>query len=96
MILTALTALSYPIVIQYKQGGWRKILKIPGMFVLALNVLANYTELSLIFGFPKKGDWTISARVRKMLTDTSLPPATQNLAWRVQGFLDGFEPDGRH
>ena len=97
MILSAVTALGYSVVIQFKRGGLWRLLAIPGALVLALNVIANFTELTLSFGRPKKwGDWTISARVRRMQFDQSESPSRRELARLVQVFLDACEPDGKH
>lgn len=95
-MLTAFVVAGYPIVIQFKKGKLWRILAIPGLFVLLANIIANYTELALVFGWPEKGSWTISSRVRRMQKDPKLPESKRELARMVQVFLDACEPDGKH
>lgn len=96
MIFTAATAVGYGVVIQYKRGGLYRALLPFTALVLVLNVLANFIELPLIFGRPRKGEWTISNRVKRMLNDPAELPARRELARLVQVFLDACEPDGKH
>ena len=97
MILTSIVAVTYRVVIQYKQGGWKKwVLALPAALVWAFDVFVNYTEQAWIFGWPKKGDHTITARVRTMLADPDELPARRELARMAQVFLDAMEVDGKH
>ena len=94
MILTTATAFLYPLAIQVKRKGlWLLLLPLTA-FVWALDVLANCTELALIFGWPQDKDYTITRRIRRMHADES--PARRELAQLVQVYLDACEPDGRH
>lgn len=94
MILTAITAFTYPVVIQYKRGGAWLALAPLALLVLAVDVLASYIEWTVVFGWPKRGDHTITQRIQTMHDD---PMASrQNLARLVQVYLDACEPDGRH
>lgn len=96
MIFTAATAVGYAVVIQFKRGGlYYALIPFTGL-VLVLNVIANYVELSLIFGRPRKGEYTISRRVKRMANDPDEVPARRELARMVQVFLDAAEPDGKH
>lgn len=94
MILTAITAFTYPVVIQYKRGGLWYSLAPAGLLVWLIDVLASYIEWTVIFGLPKWGDHTITARIRSMHDDPI--PSRQNLARLVQIYLDACEPDGKH
>lgn len=94
MILTAITAITFPVAIQYKQGGLYWLLAPLALLVWVVDVVANYTELALIFGWPEEGDHTISARVRRMRT--SPIEARRDLAALLQTYLDACEPDGKH
>jgi hypothetical protein len=96
MILTAVVATTYPVVIQFKRGGLWWVLAVPGFAVWLLDVLANYIELPLIFGWPRRGDFTITARIKRMQTDPAELPARRELASLAQVFLDACEPDGKH
>lgn len=94
MILTTFTAFLYPAAIQFKRGGlWLAVTPIT-LLVVLLDVLANYTELALIFGWPQDKDYTITRRIRRMHADES--PARRELAQLVQVYLDACEPDGKH
>lgn len=94
MILTTVVALTYPLVIQYKRGGLYRVLYPFAALVLALDVLASYTEWWLVFGKPAAGDHTITQRVRSMHTADA--DSRRNLARLVQVYLDACEPDGKH
>lgn len=96
MIFTTATAVGYGVVIQYKRGGLYRALVPFAVVVLVLNVLANFVELPLIFGRPRRGEWTISRRVKRMINDPAEAPARRELARMVQVFLDACEPDGKH
>lgn len=94
MILTAITALAYPIAIQYKRGGLWRILAPISLLVWLIDILANYTEMSIVFDWPEKGDHTITSRVRRM--QSSPLQARKDLASILQIYLDACEPDGKH
>lgn len=94
MILTVITAITYPVVIQYKRGGLWQVLSPFAALVLLVDALASYTEWTLIFGPPKKGDHTITHRIRSMHFDEA--ESRRNLARLVQVYLDACEPDGKH
>lgn len=94
MILTAFTACTYPVVIQYKRGGLWQVLAPLAALVLIVDAIASYTEWTVVFGWPKVGDHTITQRIRTMHTDEA--EARRNLAKLVQVYLDACEPDGRH
>ena len=95
MVLTLTTALLYPIAIQFKRGGlWNCVLPVTAI-TAALDVAANYTEVAFVFGFPEKGDYTITRRFRRMEESDPLP-ARRDFAKMVNTFLHACEPDGEH
>ena len=94
MILTITTAVLYPIAITYKKGGLFAPLKALALITALIDVLANYTELALIFGWPREGEYTITRRIRRMHFDEVA--ARRKLAELVQVYLDAAEPDGKH
>lgn len=98
MIVTAATALLYPLVIQFKRGGWRRwVCAVPAYFVFVLDLVANYTELAWALGWPLKGEYTISRRIRRTAQGLhGETPAQVRLAKAVQVYLDAFEADGKH
>lgn len=94
MILSAVVAFTYPLAIQFKRGGVFYALAPFTLIVWALDVVANYTEWSLIFGWPEEGQHTITARVKAMHTHEF--ESRRNLAKAIQVYLDACEPDGEH
>lgn len=96
MILTAITAATYPVVIQFKRGGLWLSLAPAALLVWLIDVVANYIELPLVFGWPARGDYTITARVKTMQRDPDELPSRRELARLVQIYLDACEPDGKH
>lgn len=96
MILTAITGATYPVVIQFKRGGLWLSLAPLALIVWLIDVVANYVELPLVFGWPKPGDYTITARIKTMQLDPEELPSRRELARMVQVFLDACEPDGQH
>lgn len=96
MILTAITGATYPVAIQFKRGGLWLALAPLALVVWLIDVVANYVELPLVFGRPKPGDYTITARIKTMQLDPEELPSRRELARMVQVFLDACEPDGQH
>ena len=94
MILTTFTALTYPLAIQFKRGGLWQALAPFAAFVWLIDVIANYTEMALVFDWPQPGDHTITARVRRM--KSSPLESRRELAKLLQIYLDACEPDGKH
>jgi len=94
-MLTLLTLLGYYAVIPYKRGGLWKILAIPAFFVAVLDIIANYTEWSWIFGYPPKGCTTISKRLDWMEVNDPLP-SRREFAHIVNVLLNAGEDDGHH
>lgn len=94
-MLTAITAFGYPIVIQYKRGGFWWVLAIPGVLVWLIDVIANYTEWAIVFGWPAKGDHTITNRLKTMLVSDPFE-SRRAFALGVLTVLDACEPDGKH
>ena len=94
-MFTAITLFGYPIVIQYKRGGIWKLLAIPGIIIWLCDVIANYTEWSLVFGPPEKGDVTITNRLKTMKVSDEFE-SRRLFASGVLTMLDACEPDGKH
>lgn len=95
MFLTCITALLYPIAIAYKRGGIFAPLKVLALLTAVLDVIANYTEWALIFGWPSKGDHTITKRLKRMAT-ADAHESRRRFASAVLVALDAAEPDGKH
>lgn len=94
-MMTAIVMFGYPIVIQYKRGGLWWFLAIPGIFIWLLDVIANYTEWVLVFGWPKKKDITITNRLKSMAIEDVFE-SRRLFAKGILTVLDACEPDGKH
>lgn len=64
--MSILLALLYPIAIQVERGGWWRLVAPVTLLALAIDVVANFTDLALVFGWPKHGEWTFSQRLRRL------------------------------
>lgn len=93
-MLTLLLTLIYPITIQYERGGIFKIFYIAVIPALLIDVLANYTELSLVFWeLPRKGEWTFSTRLIRLQYRTDW---RGNFARPIARVLNYIAPSGKH
>lgn len=95
MIFTAFTAITFPFTIQVKRGGWWRLLAPFTLLTAISDVIANYTELSFVFGFPHKGDYTITRRFRRMEQSDPLV-SRRDFAKLINTFLHACEVDGEH
>lgn len=94
-MLTILTLIGYFLVIPYKRGGLWSVLKVPALLVAAIDVLANYTEWSWVFGWPPKGCHTISKRLDLMEYGDPLA-SRRAFAAMANTVLNAGEDDGLH
>lgn len=94
-MFTAITAFGYPVVIQFKRGGLWWLLALPGLLIALCDAIANYTEWALIFGWPSKGDHTITKRLKRMAASDTYE-SRRRFAAAVLVALDACEPDGKH
>lgn len=46
--------------------------KVVALFALVIDVLLNYTTASAIWGWPQRGEWTISKRLKRARAGTGL------------------------
>jgi len=90
--MTLLLALLYPLAIQYERGGWWRIVAPVTAFALLIDVLANYTELSLaMLEWPKRGEWTFSTRLERLFREQGW---RGDIARPVSRVLNWFSPTG--
>jgi hypothetical protein len=69
--MTIILLFLYPIAVQFNRGGWFLLLAPITVFTLALDVLANYTELALLtWDFPRTGEYTFSTRLERLGKNT--------------------------
>lgn len=94
-MITILLWILFPIGIQYERGGWWWLLfpffTIP---TYILDVLANYTELALVFwDYPKKGEYTFSKRLERLRKGEE---RKNKLASYIANILNDISPRGDH
>ena len=66
--MTLLLALMFPLAIQYQRGGWWRILAPITLIAAIVDVIANYTELTLLtWDFPQVGERTFSTRCHRLI-----------------------------
>jgi hypothetical protein len=91
--MSLLLLLLYPIAIQYERGGWWLLVAPVTLVALVIDVIANYTELALIYGWPRRGEWTLSKRLWRLSYFTGW--RGRLAVWMI--FYTGrFDPDGFH
>lgn len=85
----------YVIGIQYQRGGWWRVCLLAALPALILNVLMNFTVLAVLtWDRPKRGEWTFSQRLGRLILDTGW---RGTLAWYIARYLlDWADPDGIH
>ena len=93
-MLTLLLWLLYPLAIQYQRGGVWLILAPVAIIAFIVDVLANYTELVLLFGdTPRRGEYTFSNRLFRLQTGTGW---RGDLARYIVRVLNAIAPSGLH
>ena len=87
--------LAYIPAIQFKRGGWWRLMY-PFTFVVGLfDVLLNYTVLAFYTrDWPKKGETTFSKRLRRLVQRPGLEGKVY--VFIARKCLDPFDPEGRH
>lgn len=91
--MTLLLALLYPIAIQYERGDWWKLLLPITLFTLIIDIIANYTELALVFGFPKQYEYTFSSRLKRLSYRADWKG---DLAQWCVNYCNRFDPQHNH
>lgn len=93
-MMTALLWLIYPIAIQYERGGLWRAFYLMAAVGLVIDVIANYTELTLLtLDWPKRGEWTFSKRLKRLVLDAGW---RGSVARYVAKILDVIAPSGKH
>jgi len=66
--MTLLLILLYPVAVQYERGGFWRLLFPVTFLALIIDVIANWTELSVAFWeLPRMGEWTFSTRLERLV-----------------------------
>ena len=89
-MITLIVLVLYPLAVQAERGGWWRLLYPVVGFALVLDVVANYTEMRLLFGKPRDAEYTITKRLSRMKYEGSL------VGCHVCKFLDWLAPSGKH
>jgi hypothetical protein len=93
-MMTLLLALLYPIAIQIERGGWWRILAPVTILALIVDLLANFTELSLaMWEYPRRGEWTFSTRLERLIREQGW---RSDIARFVSRILNYIAPSGKH
>jgi hypothetical protein len=84
----------YCLTIQYeRQGKWRVLIPL-GILALAIDVVLNFSGLSIVtLDFPKWGEWTFSKRLSRLQYNTDW---RGEFARYIAGCLDKIAPSGKH
>jgi len=82
--------LLYPVAIQYQRGGaWRLLYPVTAL-ALALDIWANYTELTIImWDAPRPLEYTFSERLERLIFDYGW---RGNVARITAAYLNFFMP----
>jgi hypothetical protein len=91
--VTLLLIILYPIAVQYERGGLWRLLAPVTLFTLAIYVIATHSELALICGWPRKGEWTFSTCLLRLRYRGDL---VGKLCRVVIRYLNFGAPNGRH
>lgn len=91
--MSLLLALLYPIAIQVERGGWWYLLAPVTVLALVIDVIANYTELALVFGWPRSGEWTFSQRLKRLSYRADW---RGDLARWCIDYTNRYDPQGNH
>lgn len=90
--MTILLWVLYPIAIQYERGGWWYLVAPITFIAWVVDVIANCTELSLLFlEFPREP--TFSQRLSRLVRSTGW---RSDLARRIAPVLNQIAPSGSH
>ena len=92
--MSILLALLYVPAVQYNRGGlWQLMLPVT-VLTLLIDVIANYTELSLLtWDWPRKGEYTFSHRLARLQFDAGWRGRLAKLAIAYTNY---FDHAGRH
>lgn len=84
--------LCYWLWIQHERGGWWRLCHVFGIIGFIPDVVANYTTLALIFGWPGRA-FTFSKHLKPL---SRLPGLRGVVANIVADVLDDLAPSGNH
>lgn len=92
--MTLLLWILYPIAIQYERGGWWNLILPITLVALVVDIIANYTELSILtLDFPKEGEYTFSQRLVRLNKEEGKRGIIARYITRI---LDAIAPSGKH
>ena len=92
--MTLLLALLFPIAIQYERGGWWLLVMPITLITMLVDVVANWTELSLfLWEWPQKNEYTFSDRLERLVHYQGW---RGDIARYVASILNYIAPSGKH
>jgi hypothetical protein len=92
-MISILTLLLYPLAIQYERKGLWRLLFLLYVLTGLLDIIANYTEVSLIcLKWPAVRKPTVSMRIPELL----LNPFWKPIAYQLAKYLNYWSPSHNH
>jgi hypothetical protein len=90
----------YPVAIQYERAGMGQsrawllcyVFVLPALII---DVLVNWTSLAVIFGWPRRGEWTFSTHLAR-LYGAPEESNRRSVARYITTALNCLAPSGRH
>lgn len=87
--LPLVLALRFMVAIQYRRGGWWRVLTPLALRAAFLDVYLNYTTCTvLLWDWPQKGETTISKRCKRLVFDPGWRGVVARLIARFTNFFD--------
>lgn len=88
--MTLLLIILFPFAVLYYRGGFWRLFFPVTLCAFIIDVVANWTELSLLlWQFPKRGEWTFSMRIERLIHGYGW---RSNIANRVAVVLNSIQP----
>lgn len=87
--LPVLLAARFALAIQYRRGGWWKLLTPLAIRTGILDIYLNYTTFTVLFlHLPASGEYTLSKRCKRLVFDPGWRGVVARLIARFTNFFD--------
>lgn len=87
--LPLILAVRYAVAIQYRRGGWWRVLTPLAVHAGVLDVYLNYTTFSVYLGgLPEEGETTLSKRCKRLVRDSGWRGFIARLIARYTNLFD--------
>ena len=89
IVLPLVLALWFMAAIQYRRGGWWKVLTPLALRAAFLDIYLNYTTFTVLFWqLPRKGEYTLSKRCERLVRDSGWRGVVARLIARYTNKFD--------